>query len=134
MQPLRASLVLGLLLSGCGGPHDPPRAEDWIALSGADTPLRHFVQDQDVDDKSCVRAEGIEVRGDIVDATVAEIIAAVRETDPRDLILQVRSNGALAEVWTGKECGGPGGGHGDVLDLRREDGHWILKETAHWVH
>ena len=131
---MRTSLVLGLLLGGCGGAHDQPRAEDWIALSGPDTPLRHLAIDQQVDDKSCVRAEGLLVRGAISDATVAEIIAAVREDHSRDLIQDVRSNGTLAEVWTGKECGGPGGGHGEVLDLRREAGHWILRKASLWVH
>jgi hypothetical protein len=96
--------------------------------------MRHLARAQDVDDNSCARTEGLQVRGDISDAVVTEIIAAVRETHPRDLILQVRSNGVLAEVWTGKECLGLGGGHGEVLDFRREKQHWILKETGLWVH
>ena len=134
MNPFRTAIVLGLLLSGCVGPHDPPRTEDWIALSGPDTPSRHIVRAQDVDDDSCALPDGLKVRGDISDRVVEEIIQAVRETHPRDLILEIRSNGTLAEVSTGKECLGPGGGHGDVFDLRREGTNWVIKEKLIWVH
>jgi hypothetical protein len=133
MIALRAFIFGAALLAGCGDASAPHNLDDWIPLLAVQEPVRFSAEAQAVDDASCLKPEGVKVIGNIDAYAITEIIDAVRVKHARAAIVMVRGKGRYAEVWTGADCHAPGGPHGDIHHLRRDDSAWVLKETTQWV-